>query len=179
MVITAKATAFSAAHPFVKAHFEIFRHGARLGAVIKRHHEHRQKDHRRNRADPVEMRGGDAVFRAAGGHADEFQRAEVGGDERQPGHPGRNRTAGRQKVRRGFHVTRQRPADADDKRDVRDQNCVIYPRQVNWLHNECRSFYTFSWELSICLLSNCNCGLLWRSCARDKGRAFEKLAPKH
>ena len=90
-VMTAKAMAFKPMHRFVKPHLQIFRHRARLGAVIKRHHEHGEKDHRRNGADPVKVRGGDAVFGAAGGHADQFQRAEIGGDERQAGHPRRNR----------------------------------------------------------------------------------------
>ena len=123
-----------AAHALVKAHLEIFRHRARLGAVIKRHHEHGQKHHRRNGADPIKMRGGNAVFRAAGRHADQFQRAEVGGHERQAGHPRRNRTPRQEEIRRRFHVASQREADADDKHRVGKQDGVINPGQMNWLH---------------------------------------------
>ena len=93
MVMTAKAMEFKRANPFVEAHLQIFRHRARLGAVVKRHHEHGQEDHGGNRADPVEMRGGDAVFGAAGRHADEFQRAEIGGNKGQTGDPGGNGAA--------------------------------------------------------------------------------------
>ena len=114
-------------HRFIEPHLQIFRHGPRLGAVIKRHHKHGEKDHRRNRADPIEVRGGDAIFRAAGGHADQFQRAEIGGNEGQSGHPRWNRARGREKIRRTFHVTGQRPADADDKADIGQQNGVINP----------------------------------------------------
>ena len=45
------------------------------------------------------MGGGDAIFGGVGGHADEFERAEVGGHEGQPRHPSGNGAAGRQKVR--------------------------------------------------------------------------------
>ena len=66
--------------------------------------------------------------------ADQFERAKICRDECQSGHPRRNGTRGREKVRRRLHVARQHPADADDKGDVGQQNGVIYPGEVNGLH---------------------------------------------
>ena len=131
------------ADAFVKTHLQILRHRARLGAVIKGHHEHREENHRRNRADPVKVRGGDAVFRAAGGHADKFKRAEIGRDEGQAGHPRRNRARRREKIRRRFHVTRQHPADADDKGDIGQQNGVVNFVEMHWFHKVWRRIYRF------------------------------------
>jgi hypothetical protein len=45
-----------------------------------------------NRADPVKMRGHDAVLRAGRAHADHFLRAEIGGEEGQAGDPHRVET---------------------------------------------------------------------------------------
>src|SRR5208282_3587810 len=42
-------------HRFVKPHLQIFRHGPSLGAVVKRHHKHGEKDHRGNGANPVKV----------------------------------------------------------------------------------------------------------------------------
>jgi hypothetical protein len=98
------------------------------------HHEHGQKDHGRDGADPVEMSGGNAVFGAAGRHANQFQRAEVGCHERKTGHPRRNRTPGEEEVRRRFHVAPEGEADADDKACVRKQDGVVNPGEMNRLH---------------------------------------------
>ena len=66
------------ADPLIEPHLQIFWHGPSLGTVIKRHHEHREEDHRRNRAQPVKVRRADAVFRSAGCHPNKLQRTEVG-----------------------------------------------------------------------------------------------------
>ena len=71
------------------------------------------------------MGGGDAIFGAAGGHADQFQRAEVGRDEGQAGDPGRDGAAGGEEVRGGLHVARQGEADADDETDINEEDGVI------------------------------------------------------
>ena len=128
------------ADAFVKTHFQIFRNGTRLGAVIKWHHEHREKDHRRNCANPIKVRGADAVFCAARRHADEFERAEVCRYKRESRDPRWNRAGGRQKVRRRFHVARELPADADDKGNVGDQNEIVYLGEMDGLHRVWESF---------------------------------------
>ncbi len=88
---------------FVETQTQVFWHGARAGAVVKRHHEDADEDHRRNRADPVKMRSGDSVLRSGSAHADNFLRAEVRGHEREPGNPCGNSTPGKEKVRARFH----------------------------------------------------------------------------
>ena len=57
------------ADAFVKAHLQVFRDGAGFGSVVEWHHENSQKDHRWNRADPIEVAGRDAVLGAAGSHS--------------------------------------------------------------------------------------------------------------
>ena len=83
--------------------------GAR--AVIERHHEHADEHHRRDRAHPVEVAGHDAVLGAAGRHADHFLRAEVGGEERQPGDPRGDRAAGEEEVGAARRSPAQREPD--------------------------------------------------------------------
>lgn len=64
-------------------------HRADLGAVVERHHHQAEEDHRRDGADPVPVDGVGAVLRTVGGHTEDFGGAEVGGDERETGDPGR------------------------------------------------------------------------------------------
>jgi len=118
-------------HPLIEAHFQIFRHGARLRAVIEGHHEDRQKHHCRDGSHPVEMAGGDAVLGPAGCHAHQFQRPEIGRNKRQPGHPRRNRTARGEEVRRAFQVFPEGKTDADDKSCISEQNKVIRPGELH------------------------------------------------
>ena len=123
-----------AAGPLVKTELEVFGHGARLGAVIEGHHEHGEEDHGRNCAHPIEMAGGDAVLGAAGRHAHQFQRAQVGGDESQARDPRRNRAPGREEVRRALHVTLQGETNANDEDDVNAQDGVVDEAELNVLH---------------------------------------------
>ena len=67
-----------------KRSLQVLGHRARPRAVIERHHEHADEHHRRDRADPVEVAGRDAVLGAGRGHADHFLRAQVRGEEGQP-----------------------------------------------------------------------------------------------
>ena len=64
-----------AARLLVEAQLQVLRHRARLRAVVERHHEDADEHHRRDRADPVEMAGHDAVLGARGRHADDLLRA--------------------------------------------------------------------------------------------------------
>ena len=80
---------------------QVVRDAVHPGAVVERHHHQAEEDHRRDRADPVEVHGRDAVLGAVRGHAEDLDRAEVRGDERQPGDPGRQRAAGEQEVLAG------------------------------------------------------------------------------
>jgi hypothetical protein len=57
--------------------------------------------------------------------ADQLERAEVRRDERQPGDPRRNGSAGGEKVRRALQVLPEGEADADDKARVGEQDGVV------------------------------------------------------
>ena len=71
---------------------------AGLGAVVERHHEDADEDHGGDGADPVEVAGDDAVLGAGGAHADDFLRAEVGGDEGEAADPGGDGAPGEEEV---------------------------------------------------------------------------------
>ncbi len=96
-VIVAKEMAFSPRVSLVEAQTKIFGHRAGPRAVVEGHHEDPEKDHSRDRPDPVKMAGRDAVFCARGGHPDHFLRAEVGRQECQPANPGWNGPARQKK----------------------------------------------------------------------------------
>ena len=104
MVITAKRDGVERARFFVKAKAEIFGNGARAGAVVERHHENADENHRGNRANPIKMTGGDSIFRAAGGHADNFLRAEIRGNKCEAANPCGKGASGKEKIGAGFHV---------------------------------------------------------------------------
>ena len=66
---------------FAKAQLQVARNGVGLGDVIEGHHHDAEKEHRRNRADPVPVRGQDAVLVRGTSPSHQLQRAKVGGDE--------------------------------------------------------------------------------------------------
>ncbi|SPF39816.1 hypothetical protein SBA4_2420012 [Candidatus Sulfopaludibacter sp. SbA4] len=111
----------------VETHLEVFRHGAGLAAVVKRHHEEAHEQDCGNGADPVEVRRHDAVFGARGRHADEFLRAQVGRDEGQAGDPYRNAVAGEKEIAAGGDFLAKPPPDAQDKGEIKKQDEII-----NW-----------------------------------------------
>ena len=109
----------------VEAELQIFGHGSRAAAVVKRHHEDAHEDHRRDRAHPIEMGGHDAILGARGDHADQFLRAQVGRDKGQAGDPDGQRTPGRQEfIGRGYFLLEQ-PSDTDNEDKVEDKDEVI------------------------------------------------------
>ena len=113
---------------FVKTEFQVLGNGSGLRAVVEGHHEDREEDHRGNRPHPVEVAGRDAVLGTRGRHAHEFQRPEVGGEEGEPRHPGRDVPTGEEEVGRGLHLALQREADADNEDHVKDEDriCLLY-----------------------------------------------------
>ncbi len=64
------------------------------------------------------MTGVDAVLGAGGAHADDFLRAEVGGDEGEAADPGRDGAAGEKEVVRGAHVALEGEADAQNEDEI-------------------------------------------------------------
>ena len=111
--------------PLVEAQFEVFRNRARFRSVIKRHHEDPQKDHGRDGAEPVEVAGRDAILRSAGSHADQFESAQVGGDEGQAGDPRRDGAPRQEEVGAGLHVTLQRETDSHHKCHVNQHDGIV------------------------------------------------------
>ena len=69
----------------VESQPQVLGHGADLRSVVEGHHHEAEEDHRRHRADPVEVHGRDAVLRAVRGLPQDLEGAEVRRDERQPG----------------------------------------------------------------------------------------------
>ncbi len=107
----------------VEAHAEVLGHGARLRAVVERHHEDADEDHGGDGADPVEVAGDDAVLGARGAHADDLLRSEVGGDKGEAADPGGDGASGEEEVVGGAHVALEGEADAqnEDEIDQHDQ----------------------------------------------------------
>ena len=85
-----------------KRSLQIARHRVGLGDVIERHHHEAEEQHGGDGADPIPVRGQDAVLIGGRGPAHQFQRAEVGGEEAQPGDPGRHLAAGQEEVLAGL-----------------------------------------------------------------------------
>jgi hypothetical protein len=65
------------------------------------------------------MNGGDAVLGAVGGLAEDFERAQIRGDERQTGDPRRKRSPGQEEVE--IRLDRQ-PGDEPDAEHHREVN---------------------------------------------------------
>ncbi len=106
---------------FVETQPQVFGDRTRPRAVVERHHEDAEEHHRGNCAHPVEMAGRDPVFRARRAHADDFLRAEVGRQEREAADPRRQRAPRLKEVGARLGVALQRHADADDEREI-DEN---------------------------------------------------------
>ena len=109
----------------VEAQPQVLGDRADLGPVVERHHHQPQEDHRRDRAEPVVVDGGDPVLGAVGGLAEDLERAEVGGDERQPGDPGRQRAAGEEEVEVGLDRQPGDEPDAQHDHEVDPQDHVV------------------------------------------------------
>ncbi len=101
------------------------RHRADLRAVVEGHHHDAEEEHRRDRADPEVVHGRQADLRAVRRHAHDLDGAEVGRDERQPGHPRGQRPAGQEEVERVRDLAPGQQADAEDDREVEEDDQVV------------------------------------------------------
>ena len=115
---------------FVEAKLQVLGDGTGLRAVVKGHHEDGQEDHRRNRPDPVEVAGCNAVLGTTGRHPDQFKRTEIGRKKGKSRHPGRYIAAGEKEVGRGLHLPLQGEADTDNKDDVEGEDRIIYRSEM-------------------------------------------------
>ena len=107
------------------------RHRADLRAVVERHHHDTEEQHRRDGADPEVVERRQADLRAVGRHAHDLDGTEVGGDERQTGHPGRQRAAGEEEVDRVRDRSTRHHADAEDETEVDRDQQVVQPGRVD------------------------------------------------
>jgi hypothetical protein len=106
----------------VEAHAQKLGHAASLGAVVEGHHEDADKDHGGDGADAVEVGGLKAVLRAGRAHADDFLRAEVGGDKGETADPCGQGAAGLEEVFARLHVALEGKADAQHKDEVQQHD---------------------------------------------------------
>ena len=127
---TAKKTDCSRWVWFVEAHPQKLGDASDLRAVVERHHHDAEEDHRRNGADPVVMRGRDAVLRAVGGHTQDLESAEVRRDEREAGDPGGHCAAGQQEVEAGADAAPRQPADPENREEIAAEDEVVEPVEV-------------------------------------------------
>ncbi len=109
----------------VEAQAQVVRDAADLGPVVEGHHHDAQEDHRGDRADPVEVHGRDAVLGTVGGHAEDLERAEVGGDEGQAGDPGGQRPAGQEEVEVRLDRQTRDGADPEHHDEVDAEDRVV------------------------------------------------------
>jgi hypothetical protein len=114
---------------------------ADLRPVVEGHHHEPQEDHRRDRADPVEVHAGDAVLGAVRGLSEQLERAEVRGDERDAGDPRRQRAAGEEVVEAGLDLALRAEADPEDDDEVDEDDRVVDRVRVQPDHQ--RWPYTF------------------------------------
>ena len=96
--------------------------GVGLRDVVEGHHDDAEEEHRRDGADPVPVRGQDAVLVGRAGPAHQLERAQVGGDEAEARDPGRHLTAGEEEVLAGVGLALGVKADEDHQREVKRKN---------------------------------------------------------
>ena len=104
---------------------QVLGHRADLGPVVERHQHQPEEHHRGHRADPVVVNGRDAVLGAVGGLAEDLERAQVRGDERQARDPCRQRAPGQEEVEIGLDRQPGDEPDAEHHREVDRDDHVI------------------------------------------------------
>ena len=100
------------------AKLEIAGHGVGFADVIKGHHHHAEKEHGGDGADPIPVRGENAVLIGRAGPAHQFQRTQIGGDKAQARDPGGHLAAGHEELFAGVRLLLEVEADPDDHREV-------------------------------------------------------------
>ena len=104
---------------------------AHLGAVVERHHHDAEEQHRRHRTDPEVVHGRQPDLRTVGRHAHDLDRTQVGRDEGQTGHPGRERSPGEEEVDRVGDRTPGHDTDAEHEGEVDGDEQVVEPRRID------------------------------------------------
>ena len=95
------------------AQVEIAGDRVRLAHVVEGHHHQAEEEHGGNGADPVPVRGQDAVLVGRAGPAHQFQRAQVGGNKAQARDPGGHFAPGHEELFAGVGAALEVEADPD------------------------------------------------------------------
>ena len=131
-VITANVMALSTRVFSSKRSFRYSGTAAGAAAVIERHHEYAHEQHRGHGADPVKMRGHDAVLGAGRAHADHFLRAQIGGEKREAGDPDGNRAVRGEKIFARLDAAADQQSDAEDEGEVQREDRVVDEAERHW-----------------------------------------------
>ena len=117
-----EAAGAEASGTLAEAKLEIAGDGVGLGDVVEGHHDDAQKEHGRDRADPVPVGSEHTVLVGGAGPSHEFQRAKIGGDEAEAGDPGAHLAAGEEELFAGISGTFNVEADEQDHAEVENQD---------------------------------------------------------
>ena len=97
----------------------------RLGNVIKRHHHQAEKKHGRNGADPIPVRGQDAVLIGGGRPTHQFERTQIRGKEAKAGDPCRHFAAGEEEILAGVRAALQIKANRQNEDKIEDDDYEV------------------------------------------------------
>ena len=130
-VMKPNETAERARAGFTETQFQISRHRVRLRNVVEGHHHQREEQHCGDGADPIPVRGQNAVLIGRSGPAHQFQRAQVCRQEAQSRDPGGHFASGHEEVFAGVGLALQVKADGQYQREVENDNDHVYRREMD------------------------------------------------
>ena len=126
-----EADAGEAARSLAEAELQIAGDGVRLGDVVEGHHHNAEEEHGWDGADPVPVRGEDAVLVGRSGPAHQLQRAEVGGDEAEARDPGGHFAPGEEELLAGVGGALHVKADEEHHGEVEQKDCDVDRREAD------------------------------------------------
>ena len=116
---------------FSVTQLQVAGHRVGLGDVVERHHDQREKQHRRDCADPIPVRCQDSILIGRRRPPHEFERAQIGGQEAQAGNPGRHLAAGHEEVFARAGLAFQVPPNGQYEGKIERDNHHIHRGQVH------------------------------------------------
>ncbi len=127
----------------------------RLGDVIERHHDDAEKEHRGDGADPVPVRGQDAVLICSASPTHQLKRSQIGGDEAETRDPGGHLAAGQEELFAGVGGSFDVEADEENNDEIqkKDQDIDGSERGELMGLQECREGRLRSGSWAQCSLS--------------------------
>ena len=129
-VMKANENAADRARALPIAQLQVSGHRVRLADVVEGHHHDAQEEHGGDGADPIPVRGQDAVLIRRSGPAHQLQRAEVGRNEAQARDPRGHLAAGHEELFAGVGLALQVEADPDHHHEVDRDNGDIEQAQM-------------------------------------------------